>query len=148
MPGLKDFLPQPPWEGPPIPSFLWKEIEYTSPPLELEADISRGVLYLHDLRTGITLLRICRIPEEVMAKVPTYGAVLDLAIAHPRVKTIRGKRFKKSPVFLDIYKEDNRFSIMVDDWDTVISVENVPMDYLGSLEKSKFTDITVGVTKL
>lgn len=31
-------------------------------PVELEIHETRGVLYVHDLATGRTLLRVCRIP--------------------------------------------------------------------------------------
>ena len=85
MPDSRDFLPQLPWQGPPIPralagngggdpfdhwmktgKYLWKGIEYSHVPYQLEVDTSRGVLYLHSLVTGDTRLRTCRIHEELI----------------------------------------------------------------------------------
>ena len=147
----RDLLPQPPWEGPPIPKFMFKGKEYVSPPYELEADPGRGVLYLHSLKTGITVLRICRIPKEIWDVFMREGepSTIDLLHAQPRVsvREDKGRVIRRSPVFLDIDPNYTGFSINISDYEGIwTEVMNVPSDLVRTLERGEFVDITLGVT--
>jgi len=44
----------------------------------LEVDATRGVIYFHSLKTGWTLLRICRLPPHLVEELRA-GRLLDLA---------------------------------------------------------------------
>jgi len=151
LPDLRNLLPSPPWEGPPVPGFLFKRVEYISPPYELEIDPTRGVLYLHDLKTGISLLRICRIPEEVLKDFGKEGEplIIDLLYTQPKVspQASKGRAIKRSPVFLDISSGYTEFSIIVSDYEGIwIEVLNVPESLVKTLERGEFVDLTLGVT--
>jgi len=151
MPGLWEFLPQPPWEGPPVPKFLSKGVEYISRPYELEVDPGRGVLYLHSLPIGLTVLRICRIPEEVWKDFGKegYPVLIDLLRTQPKVSPeVTGmKIIKESPVFLDIGPRYTGFTIDISAYKGIwIDVLNVPEDLVRTLEKGEFVDVTLGYT--
>ena len=151
-PGPKDLLPQPPWVGPPIPRFLFKGVEYISPPYELEVDPGRGVLYLHSLQTGLTVLRICKIPEEVWKDFGKEGYPVSIDLLYTQPKTSpqihRGKIIKRSPVFLEFDPRHlTEFTIIISDYEGIwIDVLNVPEDLVKTLERGEFVDITLGYT--
>lgn len=145
MPKPSDFLPQPPWEGPPLPSFLLKGVEYTELPYQLEVDTSRGVLYLHNPRTGQSVLRICRIPDDLIRVFGRdFGTVIiDLKETPVRIGgNVRGRTIKIEPAFL--YVDPSNFTI--EDGGMHLEVNNVPESLIKDLQAGRFVDITLGFT--
>lgn len=136
---IRDLLPPAPWE-----LFKFRGEEYTEPPLKLRLDAGRGVLYVDDLMEDKTLLRICRIPEEVTRKIPHYYAVLDLRTAVPYIS--RGSNAKpwEKLVFLNVSVDS--FSIETESGEVVLEVLGVPKRMIHTLEGQEFTDITTGYT--
>lgn len=56
---------------------------------ELEIDIDRGVIYFHSKTSGITVLRICKVPEYKLEDLN----FIDITIGHTTPRTYY-KRFK------------------------------------------------------
>jgi len=145
MPDPKDFLPPPPWKGPPFPGFFYRGIEYPERPLELEADLGRGVLYLHDPETGITVLRICRLPLEFRELLSArMNPLLDLIEDEPFLGSTPDKLYKKAPVFFDMERGLGSFWVTDEGGILLFEVVNVPSRCLDTLGRHEFTDITVG----
>jgi len=170
----KDLLPQPPWEGPPIPriltgdggpifehwlatgKYLWKGVEYAHAPHELEVDISRGVIYLHNLVMGGTVLRVCRVPDDIIRMFEIGTVVIDLVRTPIRHGGKGGRIIKKSPVFLSIsgseqiltgvLPDTGSFSIADEAGQIYFEFKNVPGRLLKDLWYGEFVDITLGVT--
>jgi len=134
--------------------YLWKGVEYTTAPYKLEVDTGRGVLYLHSLLTGQTVLRICRIPEETtMVFLAGRSPTLDIMAAHPRRIEARelGSIVEFSPVFLNIAgpfppEERGAFTIETESGRILFEVVGVPRREMKSLWMGEFTDITIGLT--
>lgn len=127
--------------------YEYKGIEYVARPLELEVDISRGVLYLHDTTTGITVLRICRIPSG-LRQIPVSGTVtIDLKAVEEDLILIPGVgRLRKAPVFTEVSIAGGYFVITDEAGLILIEVLNVPHQLLDTLKNYEFTDITCGYT--
>lgn len=128
------------------PQYPHKGPGYTAPPLELESHTNRGVVYLHNLATGQSTLRICRVPENVMERIPRYGAELDLSTATPRLGLTEGRTYKKSPVFLSMDRPSKSFMVVTEAGEGILTVKAVPTRLLDTLDKLEFTDITVGIS--
>ena len=124
----------------------YKGIEYVSRPLELELDMSRGVLYLHDPTSGKTVLRICRIPDALEDKFITEGMTIDLSSVTPRGEgySSRGK-INMAPVFINTYGD--MFTVAKEQGEIYLMVQGVPQHILSALKDYEFADITLGYTK-
>lgn len=128
-------------------TYTFKGPEYTSKPLELELDTGRGVLYLHDTTTGITILRVCRIPRKSILRWMMIGSVsIDLSTIEEGAESAEGPIRKESPVFLEISKAGEYFIVVDEAGAIIFEVLNVPEHLLESLDRYEFTDITCGYT--
>lgn len=168
MPDLRGFLPLLPWEGPPIPralaggdggpafehwqrtgNYLYKGKEYLAPPHQLEVDTQRGVLYLHNLLSGMTVLRVCRIPGDIldvfMSRVGS--TTISLLYTHTGGGIPRGRIVKREPVFLS-FPPDVSTSFDINDVDvrTIFSFRDVPYKLVNDLLMGGVVDITLGIT--
>lgn len=148
MPSLRDFLPPPPWEGPPIPKILTgKGGNDPTDPHQLEVDTGRGVLYVHSLLRGVTALRVCRIPDESVRLFASEDGivVIDLrGYSHRLEPHLKGRTIKKEPVFFDI-REDS-FTVRSQAGVTLFEFKNVPLRLINDLRLGDFVDITLGYT--
>ena len=176
MPDIRDFLPPPPWEGPPLPriihrgdggeefehfvatgKYLWKGVEYTNLPHQLEVDTSRGVIYLHNLLMGQTVLRVCRVPDDIIRMFEMGTVVIDLVRTPIRHGGGAGKVIKKEPVFLSISGAQQlltgtlpsgpgSFTIVDEAGQVYFEFRNVPERLIKDLWFGNFVDITLGHT--
>ena len=54
----------------------------------LEIDADRGVVYFHDNKTGRSVLRICRLPKDKLAKMQDDDlSSIDVTVGHGAVVT-------------------------------------------------------------
>ena len=164
--GIKDLLPQPPWEGPPIPrpvksnggvdpfdhwmktgKYIFKGIEYAHVPYKLEVDTSRGVIYLHSLMTGDTRLRVCRVHEDYTKIFEQGTGTVSIHLESSPVRNILhtgGKVITKEPVFLEL--GENSFTICDETGTVLLEFRQVPERLIQDLFTGTFTDITMGHT--
>jgi len=124
--------------------YLWKGVEYTSPPHQLEVDTNRGVLYLHNLMSGITALRVCQIPDDLVRLFEVGTVVIDLAHVPARRGGKAGKIIKKEPAFLDIRADE--FGIVDEAGLVYFTFKGVSANLIKDLWLGKFVDITLGYT--
>ena len=139
MPDIRDLLPPPPWE-----LFKFGKEEYIAQPYTLRLDAARGVLYVDNTTDGNTVVRICRIPEEVRERIPRYGAVLDLQTAVPSLRVSTARDWKKAPVFIEV--ETDSFFVTTESGEIILEVLGVPRQEIRTLENREFTDIATGFT--
>ena len=90
--------------------------------LSLEVDKRRNVLYLHN-SSGVTLLRMCRLPAEFIKKLPS----------------------KKRNLVLDPDESENSFIVTTEGGEIIFEVKDLPGYILSNLKKG-FADITYGFT--
>lgn len=146
--------------------YHWQGVNFDSPPHQLEVNLSRGILYMHNCLTGVTSLRVCRIPRRELQEflVPALGApVIDLGLVIPGppggVTGLRGVE-RREIALLDLpeYTDGGgRFAIigwnkLEDIYRGEVSKEffvftSVPVRVVTKLWMGEFTDITLGVTK-
>lgn len=124
--------------------YLWKGVEYTNPPHQLEVDTGRGVMYLHNLLSGRTALRVCRIPDDLIRLFEVGTVVIDLVHTPVRRGGKAGKVIKKEPVFLSI--EADGFDIEDEAGQIYFTFKNVPDRLMKDLWLGNFVDITIGFT--
>jgi len=137
--------------------YLYKGVEYTNAPHELEIDTSRGVIYLHNLMDGKTVLRVCRIPDDLIHLTNIGTITIDLIRTPSRHGHTPGKIIKKSPTFLNLSgaekmmdlqtPEAGRFSINDESGMILVEFWSVPGRLLKDLWFGNFVDITLGYTK-
>lgn len=137
--------------------YIYKGIEYTDVPHELEIDTNREVIYLHNLMDGRTVIRVCRIPDNLIHLVNVGTIVIDLVRTPSRHGHTPGKVAKKSPTFLNLSGEERmldlqtpetgRFSINDESGMILVEFLNVPGRLLKDLWFGKFADITLGFTR-
>ena len=136
--------------------YLYKGKEYDHVPYQMEVDTSRGVIYLHNLMSGITALRVCRIPDDMIRLFDVGAVVIDLAHSPVRRGGKSGKVVKKAPTFISISGAQELlageppgpggFSI-TDEADLVyFEFRNVPANLINDLWFGNFVDITLGHT--
>jgi len=126
--------------------YIYRGTEYRDKPYELEVDTGRGVIYLHEPMTGATVLRICRVPEEVTDTILGGGTGdLVLSYAVPRIGYVGGRVIRKSPVFL-AFEDPEWIRIEDESGQVLLDVRGIPPGMSSGLRLGKFTDITVGVT--
>ncbi len=136
--------------------YLWKGIEYTKVPHQLEVDTNRGVLYLHNLMSGITALRVCQVPDDLIRLFEVGTVVIDLVSTPVRRGGKAGKIIKKEPAFLDIsgaqellvgeFPGPGGFSIIDEAGLVYFEFKSVPANLIKDLWTGKFVDITLGYT--
>lgn len=139
--------------------YLWKGVEYNSLPFQLEVDTGRGVIYLHNLMSGQTALRVCRIPDDIIRLFETGTVAIHLVRTPARKMgevSKSGKIIKKEPVFLDISGAQiilagrppgpGEFSIADEAGLVFFEFENIPANLVRDLWIGKFVDITLGYT--
>lgn len=123
-------------------------------PLQLEVNVNKGVLYLHSLLTGQTLLRVCRIPDDLMQLFASGMVVIVIDLRRVPVRregpSRRRQTIKTDPVYLSIpdWAEENfgEFSV-IDSMDrTHFKFTSVPLNIMMQLWFGQFADITIGVT--
>lgn len=138
--------------------YLWQGKEYTDPPHELEVDLRRGVLYVHSILAGQSVLRVCRIPDNVLWMFASGAgtAYIDLKTVAVRGQvsgssgTLKGT-IEKQPVFLDIPEsysvvDGGIFSIADEAGLALFSFSGVPGSIMKRLWYGEFADITIGFT--
>lgn len=127
--------------------YEYRGVEYISRPLEYELGTGRGVLYLHDTTTGISVLRMCRIPDAIVDTMLSGTASIDLASVVPRSEGIivGGGTAKIAPVFIEV--GDNSFSVVKETGELLFEVRGVPQNILDTLRAYGFADITLGYTE-
>ncbi len=126
--------------------YEYKGVQYISRHLEYELDTGRGVLYLHDLTIGMSVLRICRIPDGAVDMMLSGTAELDLATTTPRSESIIGEgKVRIAPVFLEVSEES--FIVVKETGGILLEVKGVPENILATLREYKFSDITIGWTR-
>lgn len=136
--------------------YLWKGVEYANVPHQLEVDTNRGVLYLHNLMSGITALRVCRVPDDLIRLFEVGTVVIDLMHSPVRRGGKAGKIIKKEPAFLDISGAQELlagelpgpggFSIVDEAGLVYFEFKNVPANLIKDLWLGNFVDITLGYT--
>ena len=133
--------------------YLWKGVEYTQVPHELEVDTGRGVLYLHNLMMKQTVLRVCRIHDELMRLFASGLISIGIDLKNTTIRRggpVRGRIMKIAPVFLnlpDFFKPgEGTFSIVDENKHLFFEFRHVPEKNIKDLWKGNFTDITIGVT--
>jgi len=136
--------------------YLYKGVEYTDVPHELEVDLGRGVLYLHNLIAGTTVLRVCRIPRDTITLVTIGTPVIDLINSPSGGRNTAGKVIKRKPAFLEISGSESMmdmrvpptgsFQINNEAGQSYFDFKNVPGNLLYDLWMGKFVDITMGYT--
>ena len=124
--------------------YIWKGNEYTDPPHQLEVDTNRGVMYMHNLLSGITALRVCRIPDDLIHLFEAGTVVIDLVHTPERRGGKKGKIIKKEPAFFSI--EANSFGIVDEAGLVYFEFRNVPDNLIKELWLGHFIDITLGFT--
>lgn len=146
--------------------YLYEGVEYNHPPHQIEVDVGRGVLYIHSLMIGKTVLRICRIPDIVMIEglvyLPKHFWSMSLGLkttpsgkgmsGHPLWRRGHVMVVKKEPVFFvlpDFFQmaEGGSFSVADEAGSVVLTVDDVPVRIMKSLWLGEFADITIGVTR-
>lgn len=129
--------------------YKYKGIEYVARPLELELTVSK-VLYLHDTTTGVTVLRICRIPGELISYLPSLSLwkvlTIDLVIVRAELGGEVPRGIKTSPVFLEVSEAGEYFVVVDEAGNIILEVLSVPQHLLASLKNYEFADITCGYT--
>ncbi|GAI86640.1 unnamed protein product [marine sediment metagenome] len=133
--------------------YLWKGKEYNKPPHQLEIDVSRGVIYLHNLLTGKTFLRVCRIPDDMIRLFEVGVVVIDLLHSPIRRGGKGGKIIKKEPTFLIIsggqellagrLPGPGEFKIVDETDSAYFEFRNVPANLIRDLWFGEFVDITL-----
>lgn len=123
-------------------------------PLQLEVDINRGVLYLHSLLTGQTLLRVCRIPNDLMQLFASgmVAIVIDLKRIPMRKEgpSTHRRTVKTDPVYLSLpdstVGDAGKLFIKDSMGRTHFEFTSVPDYVMKQLWTNQFADITIGVT--
>jgi len=136
--------------------YLWKGTEYTHIPRQLEVDTGRGVVYLHNLLSGRTDLRVCRVPDDIIRMFEVGTVVIDLVHTPVRRGGKAGRIIKKEPVFLEISGAQEllagelpgpgEFSITDEAGLVYFEFKNVPANLIEGLWFGNFVDITLGYT--
>ena len=133
--------------------FLWGGVEYTDPPHQLEVDTGRGVLYLHAFVAGQTVLRVCRIPDDLIGPFVQGTGTVSINLKHTPAREGRAayeRVVKKEPVFLSLpqqpKEEGNSFSIDDIAGTVLFDFEDVPGKVIEDLRFGRFADITIGYT--
>lgn len=134
--------------------YPYEGIEYIKPPHQLEVDTDRGVLYMHDLTAGQTVLRVCRIADHILVGFYNeLGTVqLPLRSVIPRIRGVEERKgvLKKEPTFINLpdHWDSNNglFTIETEAGAVMFEFYNVPDRVMKSLLAGEFTDITIGVT--
>lgn len=136
--------------------YLYKGVEYSKPPHQLEVDTGRGVLYLHNLMSGQTALRVCQIPDDLVRLFEVGTVVIDLIHTPVRHGGESGKIVKKEPVFMSISGTEELLArqplspggFTIEDEASLVYFEfrNVPGNLLDGLWRGNFVDITLGYT--
>ncbi len=124
--------------------YLWNNTEYTDPPHQLEVDTGRGVIYLHNLMSGKTALRVCRVPDDLIRLFETGTVVIDLVHTPVRRGGGAGRATKKEPVFLAIKTDE--FDIIDEAGLIHFTFKGVPSNLISNLWLGEFVDITLGHT--
>lgn len=123
--------------------YLWKGKEYTHLPHQLEVDTGRGVLYLHNLLTGETILRVCQIPDDIIGMFEIGTVVIDLV--HTSAKHGgKGSKTIQEPTFLNI--TGNSFVITNEGGQIFFEFKEVPAHLIKNLRLGDSVDITLGIT--
>jgi hypothetical protein len=137
--------------------YLYKGVEYTDPPHQLEIDTGRGVMYLHNVIMATTILRVCRLNDTARnAPSDLICLVIDLVNSPYSNKRTSGRTVKKFPVFLKIsgvesimdmkVPPNGDFQIVDKTGGECYDFKNVPGQLLYDLWVGKFVDIIMGYT--
>ena len=121
---------------------------------QLEINVNRGVIYVHSLLTGQTVLRVCRIPDDLMQLF--WSGMVSLQIDLKRTPTrregcsMRRNIAKTDPVCIktpdSVQGDVGGFSIVDSMGRTLIEFTSVPMSVMLKLWTEQFVDITIGYT--
>lgn len=137
--------------------YLYGGTSYDDPPHELEVDTGRGVIYVHNLLSAETVLRVCRVPRDVIGVIEIdCTAMIDLVHSPSSARNVQGRIIKKKPVFiipsgkeamLDMKgPPDGNFKITNLEGQSYYEFTSVPGNLIFNLWVGKFVDITLGYT--
>jgi hypothetical protein len=127
-----------------VEEFFYHGIEYVHPVRELVVDTGRGVLYINSITDGHTILRVCRIPFEIIDAPKT--AVIDLLTVTPNINRRIGLEQKITPVFVQVI-EGSTITVESESGEVLWQFNNVPDVTIHFLTHGSFADITIGRTK-
>jgi hypothetical protein len=137
--------------------YLYEGISYSNPPHELEVDTGRGVIYVHNLISAETVLRVCRVPRDVIRVIEIdCTAIIDLVHSPSSIRNVEGRMIHKKPVFiipsgkeamLDMKAPpDGSFKIINIKGQSYYEFTSVPGQLIFDIWVGKFVDITLGYT--
>jgi len=108
----------------------------------------RGVIYLTNKETGMSELRVCRVPVEIAEEIAKgKKAILDLRTAVGRGPMIRGPAPKPEQAYMLPDLEGRKITVVSALRRDILVIENVPRFVFDNLDRFDFGDITVSVTR-